>query len=139
MRQAYYRSQSGLLARELREGEPCPVCGATHHPAPAVLQEGGATQEQFQAADDHRKRLEEQLHKISSQTAAARAALETLQKTLQEEGIGDEDTEQSVRQRMNEADAAARKIREAAERTETRRSQCQKAGWKRPPSCWKPA
>ena len=26
---------------------------------------------------------------------------------------------------MNEADAAARKIREAAERTETRRSQCQ--------------
>ena len=125
VRQAYYRSQSGLLARELREGEPCPVCGATHHPAPAVLQEGGATQEQFQAADDHRKRLEEQLHKISSQTAAARAALETLQKTLQEEGIGDEDTEQSVRQRMNEADAAARKIREAAERTETRRSQCQ--------------
>ena len=107
VRQAYYRSQSGLLARELREGEPCPVCGATHHPAPAVLQEGGATQEQFQAADDHRKRLEEQLHKISSQTAAARAALETLQKTLQEEGIGDEDTEQSVRQRMKEADAAA--------------------------------
>ena len=65
VRQAYYRSQSGLLARELREGEPCPVCGATHHPAPAVLQEGGAEQEQFQAADDHRKRLEEQLHKSS--------------------------------------------------------------------------
>ena len=29
--------------------------------------------------------------------------METLQKTLQEEGIGDEDTEQSVRQRMKEA------------------------------------
>ena len=125
VRQAYYRSQSGLLARSLREGEPCPVCGSIHHPAPAALQEGGATQEQFQAADDQRKLLEQQVQKISSRTAAARAALETLQRTLQSEGIGEEDTEQSVRRRMKEADAAARKIRETAEQTENQRQQCQ--------------
>ena len=125
VRQAYYRSQSGLLARSLREGEPCPVCGSIHHPAPAALQEGGATQEQFQAADDQRKLLEQQVQKISSRTAAARAALETLQRTLQSEGVGEEDTEQSVRRRMKEADAAARKIRETAEQTENQRQQCQ--------------
>ena len=125
VRQAYYRSQSGLLARSLREGEPCPVCGSIHHPAPAALQEGGATQEQFQAADDRRKLLEQQVQKISSRTAAARAALETLQRTLQSEGIGEEDTEQSVRRRMKEADAAARKIRETAEQAENQRQQCQ--------------
>ena len=125
VRQAYYRSKSGLLARSLREGEPCPVCGSIHHPAPAALQEGGATQEQFQAADDRRKLLEQQVQKISSRTAAARAALETLQRTLQSEGIGEEDTEQSVRRRMKEADAAARKIRETAEQTENQRQQCQ--------------
>ena len=125
VRQAYYRSQSGLLARSLREGEPCPVCGSIHHPALAALQEGGATQEQLQAADDQRKLLEQQVQKISSRTAAARAALETLQRTLQSEGIGEEDTEQSVRRRMKEADAAARKIRETAEQTENQRQQCQ--------------
>ena len=125
VRQAYYRSQSGLLARSLREGEPCPVCGSIHHPAPAALQEGGATQEQLQAADDQRKLLEQQVQKISSRTAAARAALETLQRTLQSEGIGEEDTEQSVRRRMKEADAAARKIRETAEQAENQRQQCQ--------------
>ncbi len=125
VRQAYYRSQSGLLARSLREGEPCPVCGSIHHPAPAALQEGGATQEQFQAADDQRKLLEQQVQKISSRTAAARAALETLQRTLQSEGVGEEDTEQSVRQRMKEADAAARKIRETAEQAENQLQQCQ--------------
>jgi exonuclease SbcC len=26
-----------LLSKELREGEPCPVCGSTHHPGPASV------------------------------------------------------------------------------------------------------
>ena len=33
----YNRTAAGRLAGELREGEPCPVCGSIHHPSPAVL------------------------------------------------------------------------------------------------------
>ena len=30
--QKYFEEQAGILARELQEGEPCPVCGSCSHP-----------------------------------------------------------------------------------------------------------
>lgn len=34
-RRAYLDAQAGVIASGLKEGEPCPVCGSTSHPAPA--------------------------------------------------------------------------------------------------------
>ena len=38
--QAYFANQAALLAGQLEEDQPCPVCGSTHHPAPAHFDQG---------------------------------------------------------------------------------------------------
>lgn len=40
MRRIFMNAQAGFLAKEqLRQGEPCPVCGSLEHPAPCRLEE----------------------------------------------------------------------------------------------------
>ena len=52
---------SSLLARELKDGEPCAVCGSTEHPAPAQIAEG---EQLVERADlDAAKEREDKAHK----------------------------------------------------------------------------
>lgn len=85
---------SSLLARELKDGEPCAVCGSVEHPAPAQIAEG---EQLIERADlDAAKEREDKAHKqarthelakdratkahqeASEELAAARTQYETL-------------------------------------------------------------
>lgn len=56
---SFLKEQAGILAQQLKEHEPCPVCGSTEHPKLAVPSEGAASEADVNAAKAERERAEE--------------------------------------------------------------------------------
>ena len=72
LERAFLDAQAGLLAENLVEGAPCPVCGSTHHPARALLPHTAPTQAQVEAA---RQAVAAADRQAQTASAAAQSAL----------------------------------------------------------------
>ena len=71
--------RAGLLAKDLKEGQKCPVCGSLHHPEPAVRSEEDGTEEELKAL----KETEENLRRVKERKfSQAEKANSELQSTL---------------------------------------------------------
>ncbi len=71
---AFLCGQAGILATQLVDGEPCPVCGATHHPNPAPLSGNIPSEADRNAAQKQAEAARAQAQKASERSAAERAA-----------------------------------------------------------------
>ena len=112
-KEGYYRSQAGLLAVELEEGKPCPVCGALSHPQPAQLTGESVTREEMEEADRCHRKAADALHEADNALTTLQAQLNKDSDRLREMNIQQGETEQQLKQRIGDLEAQAKQLRSA--------------------------
>ena len=130
---AYRAAAAGNLAAVLQEGEPCPVCGSTHHPHPARLPEGAVESRDVEAAEKEvtrarkayeiqkgRKEKEEEAWRKAEQSyQEARTAYDTADGTLRQELAWRDpelETLEDLDRRSRELDGAVRDYNDKKEK-----------------------
>ena len=82
MQRALNAARAGILAQDLVDGAPCPVCGALHHPAPAAPAPSHVTEAACNKAAQAAASAAAEASKASTAAGEAKAAAQTQRDTL---------------------------------------------------------
>lgn len=81
----YRANLVGILASDLAEGEPCPVCGATHHEKLATLVEASVTEEQCKELKAVEEKKLDAFNQATASASALRAVVQAKELQLKEQ------------------------------------------------------
>lgn len=94
--QAFIAEQAGLMAVQLKENQPCPVCGSLEHPKKAALSDHAVTEQETEKKKQAAEKLERQVNEkkevcqqkdteLVAMKAEVKASLERLENGLQDD------------------------------------------------------
>ena len=81
----YRANLVGILASDLAEGEPCPVCGATHHEKLATLVEASVTAEQCKELKAVEEKKLDAFNQATASASSLRAVVQAKGQQIKEE------------------------------------------------------
>ncbi len=81
----YRANLVGILASDLAEGDPCPVCGATHHEKLATLVEASVTAEQCKELKAVEEKKLDAFNQATASASALRAVVQAKELQLKEQ------------------------------------------------------
>lgn len=86
MTSLFYSAQAGILAEKLEVGQPCPVCGSTHHPIKAQKAQDVPSEEKLKQMEREAKELRGKANKQSEKCSGLITIIENEEKRLTERG-----------------------------------------------------
>ncbi|BCJ94272.1 nuclease SbcCD subunit C [Anaerocolumna cellulosilytica] len=81
---AFFREQAGIIAKNLTEGEACPVCGSTIHPHKAVLSHDAPSETLLISSKKEVEKKRSMLHKAGEEIAVNQKEQDKNEEVLRE-------------------------------------------------------
>lgn len=75
---AFFNEQAGIIADELKDGEPCPVCGSTSHPNLARKSENAPSQADVESVQNLVKKAQEKADKARDTASALKSRVDEI-------------------------------------------------------------
>lgn len=85
---AFLDDQAGILAAELAENQPCPVCGSLHHPLPAVKTDDAPTRETVEQSQKRWEESKTAMDEAGRKAAALRGTRDSSLQRMEEKAKG---------------------------------------------------
>lgn len=85
---AFLDDQAGILAAELAEDQPCPVCGSLHHPLPAVKTDDAPTRETVEQSQKRWEESKTAMDEAGRKAAALRGTRDSSLQHMEEKAKG---------------------------------------------------
>lgn len=122
--QLYLDEQAGLMAEQLAEDVPCPVCGSLHHPHPAVKSEEAPSKDEVECAKEEAQKALREQEQASLRASRIKGSVEEKAEALQSANdslLGQMNYEDKVHEVLSEykkCDLRLQKILEERKRKE---------------------
>jgi exonuclease SbcC len=82
---SFLREQAGILAQDLSEGEPCPVCGSVNHPKPAIKSETAPSENELKSAKNDVDKAKKEADSISEKCSTLKGKIESVEASLKKQ------------------------------------------------------
>lgn len=85
--QLFFSEQAGILAKDLEENTPCPVCGSLHHPKPATLSNSAISQKKLEDAKKLAETARNKMTQASEKAAQIKSIYELAKEQMEKQAV----------------------------------------------------